>query len=223
MAVGMMEIVARVAIAGMLGALVGFERESTGQAAGVRTHALVALGACLFTIVGAEAFGPDADASRVAAQVVTGIGFVGAGAILRNGMSVRGLTTAATLWVSAALGLAAGAGAYAVAGIGGGAVLAFILGLRFFKPLATWGSGFVIRMDYEVGHGTLGPLLNGLQRAGARIIDLDIRDDEEQRPPIRHVEVLAVTDQDQLEGLVTTLGSRSEVREAMFEPAHDRV
>src|SRR5438132_387596 len=111
--------VGRLAVAAGLGAAVGPEREPREREAGVRTHLLVSLGACLFPLVGAYAFtGAKVDPTRIAAQVVTGIGFLGAGAIIREGISVRGLTTAASLWIVAAIGMAAGAGFYwpAVAG-----------------------------------------------------------------------------------------------------------
>jgi putative Mg2+ transporter-C (MgtC) family protein len=114
------DVVGRLAIAAALGAAVGIERELREREAGIRTHLLVSVGACLFTIVGAYGFHnfSSVDPTRIAAQVVTGIGFLGAGAIIREGISVRGLTTAASLWVVAAIGMAAGAGYYwpAVAG-----------------------------------------------------------------------------------------------------------
>jgi putative Mg2+ transporter-C (MgtC) family protein len=113
------ELISRILIAAALGGLVGFERELSDQPAGLRTHILVSLGAALFTMVGAygvESFftgdEPAArfDPTRIAAQVVTGIGFLGAGAILRQGVNIRGLTTAAALWVTAAIGTAVGLG-----------------------------------------------------------------------------------------------------------------
>ena len=115
------EALLRLAAAAGLGAAVGIERELREREAGIRTHLLVSLGSCLFTIVGAygfEDFGSKVDPTRVAAQIVTGIGFLGAGAIIREGISVRGLTTAGSLWIVAAIGMAAGAGYYwpAVAG-----------------------------------------------------------------------------------------------------------
>src|SRR5688572_13417309 len=97
------EVVLRIAIAAVLGGLVGLEREVSEQPAGFRTHILVSLGAALFTLVGAYTFGGEgSDPTRVAAQVVTGIGFIGAGVIFQQGASIRGLTTAASLWVTAA-------------------------------------------------------------------------------------------------------------------------
>jgi putative Mg2+ transporter-C (MgtC) family protein len=99
-----------------LAAVVGWERELQRQPAGFRTHALVGLGAALFMVVSGVAFaGPGTDPTRIAAQIVTGIGFIGAGAILRHEGSVRGLTTAASLWTVAGVGMAAGAGLYVIA------------------------------------------------------------------------------------------------------------
>jgi len=100
---------------------IGLEREITNKYAGLRTHILVALGACIFTLVSIYGFPTYAhgdnvrDTARVAAQVVTGIGFIGAGTVLRNGPSILGLTTAATLWLAASIGMACGAGMYDIA------------------------------------------------------------------------------------------------------------
>jgi putative Mg2+ transporter-C (MgtC) family protein len=105
------EIVGRMALAAVLGALIGLEREWRGYQAGVRTMALVCVGSALFGDVSRIYVGED----RVAAQVVSGIGFLGAGLIFREGFSVRGVTTAATIWVSAAVGLAISVEAYIVA------------------------------------------------------------------------------------------------------------
>jgi putative Mg2+ transporter-C (MgtC) family protein len=102
----------RLLVAALLGAAIGFEREIHAHPAGMRTHLLVALGSAGFTVLSVAGFGPGVDPSRVAAQIVTGIGFLGAGAILKEGVSVRGLTTAASLWVVAAVGMAAGVGAW---------------------------------------------------------------------------------------------------------------
>ncbi len=106
----------RLFVAGMLGGLIGFEREIRAKEAGVRTHFIVALGSALFMIISQYAFSGQYDHSRVAAQVVSGIGFIGAGVIIFQKNVVRGITTAAGLWVAAAIGLACGAGMYAVAG-----------------------------------------------------------------------------------------------------------
>src|SRR3954447_10949743 len=110
------ELVVRITIAAVAGALLGLEREVRGHDPGIRTHALVAMGAALFTVSGAYGFSdvrlPSADPARLAAQVAAGVGFLGAGAVLRRGEAVKGLPTAAALWLAASLGVAAGAGLY---------------------------------------------------------------------------------------------------------------
>ncbi len=111
-----LELCVRIAIAVGLSMLIGFERERSGQAAGLRTHMLVGLGAALFTVLSLFAFG-EGDQGRVAAQIVTGIGFLGAGAIIqrRNSNHPHGLTTAAGVWATAAVGMASGAGLFVIA------------------------------------------------------------------------------------------------------------
>ncbi len=119
------EVAIRLLITAVLCGVIGFERETRDQSAGFRTHILLGLGAALFTLVSAYGFtafteaalqsggrGIQFDPTRIAAQIVTGIGFLGAGAIIRQGMDVRGLTTAASLWAAAAIGMAVGAGYY---------------------------------------------------------------------------------------------------------------
>jgi putative Mg2+ transporter-C (MgtC) family protein len=108
------EMVLRLLLAAGLGATIGYQRERSGKPAGLRTHALIALGAALFAVAGKLGF-TGGDPSRVAAGVVAGIGFLGAGAILHRHGGVEGLTTAATMWIVAAIGLAAGAGLYILA------------------------------------------------------------------------------------------------------------
>ncbi len=112
-AAGIVEVLARLVLALALGALIGLERESVEKPAGLRTHTLVTLGAALFTLISKEGFfGSGADPARIASNIVVGIGFLGAGTIWRSGVTVTGLTTAATLWTSAAIGTAVGAGFY---------------------------------------------------------------------------------------------------------------
>lgn len=109
-----LDLVGRLLLAAVLGAAIGIEREIHDHPAGIRTHLLVALGSALFTVLSIVGFpsadGTATDPSRVAAQIVTGIGFLGAGAILKYGPTVRGLTTAASMWAAAGIGMAAGAG-----------------------------------------------------------------------------------------------------------------
>jgi len=142
----------RLLIAAGLGGAIGLERELRDHEAGFRTHLIVSLGACVFTLVSAygwadwtfsNASGVVYDPTRIAAQIVTGIGFLGAGAIIVRGISVRGLTTAATLWVVAAIGMAAGTGYYEVA------VGASVLVLVSLGPLKLVSSRFVSRVRPE--------------------------------------------------------------------------
>ena len=104
-----------IVLAIILGFAIGFEREITNKWAGLRTHMLVCLGSCIFTLLSIHAFpvfahSPQADPARIAAQVLTGIGFIGGGTVLRHGYSIYGLTTAATLWITASIGMACGCG-----------------------------------------------------------------------------------------------------------------
>lgn len=110
-------VVLRLFLAAFLGGLIGLERESENKAAGLKTHTLVALGSCLIMLTSIEIFenighGTLGDPARIAAQVVSGIGFLGAGTIMRSGFGIKGLTTAASLWIVAAIGLAVGLGSY---------------------------------------------------------------------------------------------------------------
>lgn len=127
------ELVLRLVIAAGLGGAIGFEREINNRPAGLRTHILVCLGSCLIMILSTEAFGDSGDPARLAAQVVSGIGFLGAGTILRDGLNIRGLTTAATLWVSAGVGLSTGVGYYTAAVTTAALVLFFLVFLRFLE------------------------------------------------------------------------------------------
>ena len=132
-----LDVTMRLVLALVLGAVIGLERELQRMAAGFRTHALVALGAAIFTVVSGYAFtGPGADPTRIAAQIVTGIGFIGGGAILHYGGTIRGLTTAASLWAVAAVGMAAGVGLWVVAVT---STLLVILTLEVFQRFERFG------------------------------------------------------------------------------------
>jgi putative Mg2+ transporter-C (MgtC) family protein len=109
-------LVFRIALAALLGAILGIQRSRAGQSAGIRTNMMIAIASCLFTFLGAEAFitdgpGPQ-DPARVAAQIVSGVGFLGAGTLLQTKNKIRGLTTAATIWLVAAIGMTVGVGFY---------------------------------------------------------------------------------------------------------------
>ena len=165
----------RLGVAAALGAAIGLERELDEKAAGLRTHMLVSLGAALFTMVGAYGFHDflaggasvvRADPGRIAAQVVTGIGFLGAGVIFRQGFTIRGLTTAASLWVVAAVGMAAGAGFWPGAVIATGVGIVSLRPLEWLKERAIRQRG-PARLHVELAQtGSSGPVLEALERSG---------------------------------------------------------
>ena len=127
------ELTLRLVVALLLGAVIGIERELQRMPAGFRTHALVSLGAAIFTVISAYGLtGPMSDPTRIAAQIVSGVGFLGGGAILHHGGTVRGLTTAASLWAVAAVGMAAGAGLLVIAVV---STLLVIVGLEVFDRI----------------------------------------------------------------------------------------
>jgi len=154
-AVSTLDLMVRLVVALVLGAVVGLERERQERAAGLRTVTMVSLGSCLFTIVGAYGFA-NTDPSRVAAQIVTGIGFLGAGTIFLRKDLVRGLTTAATIWAVAAIGMAAGTARYFEAAFTTLLILAVLMVLkpiekRFFKrPSEAQVSVIIPRHDGEI-------------------------------------------------------------------------
>jgi len=130
------ELVLRLIIASTFGGLIGLERQIQGQSAGFRTQLLVCLGACLFTILSLKTylmFGKYADPGRIAAQIVVGIGFLGAGAILRHGEFIRGLTTAASLWTVSAIGMAIGFGEYLIGAVATVLVLVNLIILKHLE------------------------------------------------------------------------------------------
>jgi len=186
------ESLLRLALAAALGGLIGVEREIREREAGLRTHMLVALGSALFTIVSAYGFHAflasgqsvvRADPTRIAAQIVTGIGFLGAGAIIRQGLSIRGLTTAATLWVVAAIGLAAGAGYYSAAVITTALVLVSLWPLRIaaYKLLHRYRAEEG-RLLVELHAGTSpGAVIDEVERTGARIETIEVSQEGDRR------------------------------------------
>ena len=122
------EMVLRLLLATALGAIIGYQRERAGKQIGLRTHILICVGAALFTVASIYGFGAAGDAARIAAGVVVGVGFLGAGAIIRSGEGiVAGLTSAATIWAVAGIGLAAGAGLYLISAV----ATAIVLGVLF--------------------------------------------------------------------------------------------
>ena len=182
MTIGITQAALNLGTAVALGAVIGFERQWRQRLAGLRTNTLVALGAASF-VVYENLFSNEANLTRVAAQVVSGIGFLGAGIIFREGLNVRGLNTAATLWCSAAVGVLAGGGALSYAALAAGMVIVVNLLLRPLvqrinrQPLATaetpsrYVVNVVCRGDTEAHIRAL--LLQGLTAGGIRLHRLD--------------------------------------------------
>ena len=209
------EVLLRIAVAGGLGAAVGLERQLRERTAGLRTHLLVAVGSCVFTLVSAYAWhdftfghGVGLDPTRIAAQIVTGIGFLGAGAIIRQGVSIRGLTTAATLWVVAGIGMASGAGYYKGAILGTAVVLLALWPLRYFAR-AISGRLHHARLIVEVRMGeSAGPVLRALEEGGADPQSLEF---DEERGRRRMVVDVRLSARASPAGLVALLSERPEV------------
>ena len=186
------ELVLRLALAVVLCGLVGLEREARDQPAGLRTHMLVGLGAALFTLVSAHGFEafdrprPDGaplrvDPTRIAAQIVSGIGFLGAGAIIRQGFNVRGLTTAAALWIVAAIGMAVGAGYYLGAAVTTALVLAALVVFRRARPflMRRLRTDFVL-LEVELRRGSeIGEVIAVLLARGAELESIRSEDFED--------------------------------------------
>jgi putative Mg2+ transporter-C (MgtC) family protein len=214
------DVTLRLVVAAVLGGAIGLERELREREAGLRTHLLVSVGAAVFTLVSAYGFrdfrygfdtGITMDPTRIAAQIVTGIGFLGAGAIIRQGLSVRGLTTAATLWVVAAIGMAAGAGYYSAA------TVATVVVLISLWPLRLAAYRAVVRIRPEEGRllvqlppgASAAPLLAELERSGIRIDSLELEDRESER---NVVVGLHLRERERTPELIERLGSMEGVR-----------
>lgn len=193
------DLIARILLSALLGGTIGLERELRDRAAGFRTHILVAVGAAAFTVAsvhGFDSFFTETAASnvridpgRIAAQVVSGIGFLGAGAIIRHGISVRGLTTAASLWAAAAVGLAAGIGMYALAAVTTATVVASLYGLRFVEGRLIYPRVrdlVDLRVSFRSrGFGPLTRLVDVLDHHHMAVQHMSVESDEGQANSIR--------------------------------------
>jgi putative Mg2+ transporter-C (MgtC) family protein len=198
-------VLLRLGVAAGLGAAIGVERELRDREAGLRTHMLVALGAALFTVVSAYGFAdvlgrgdPNVverlDPSRIAAQIVSGIGFLGAGAIIRQGLSVKGLTTAATLWLSAAIGMASGAGYYSAALIATAGALLTLGPLRIvaYRVIHRYRPEVErLLVDIPAG-GSPVPVLEVIEARGGRVVSLEIAQEGDRRSIAIDVELHGV-------------------------------
>jgi putative Mg2+ transporter-C (MgtC) family protein len=210
----------------LLGGLIGLEREVHGRPAGFRTHLLVSLGACLFVLTSLhlyQLFGSKAgsgpvgvDPGRIAAQVVAGIGFLGAGAIIRERASIRGLTTAACLWVAAALGVACGVGMFVVAMLVTAVALLSLLLLKKVETLLsrdTYTSVMIWSMDCE---GQVNLIENALKNFHAEIVRLTIERDVSVSDIYLEYYV-KYSSRDLATGLVETISSLKGVRKVRLE------
>lgn len=175
------EMLLRVGLAAVLGASLGIEREMQLKTAGLRTHTLVASGAALFTVAGASVAAEGTDLTRIAAQVVVGIGFIGAGGMIRSGFTISGITTAATLWFAAALGVAAGFGLYLLAPLAALIALGAMIGFAPVRAFLRRGSVRPLEIVYHAGHGTLTPLFETLNALGAHVTSMSLVENEGQR------------------------------------------
>lgn len=200
---GWPHVLLRLLVAAVLGGAIGMERELRERQAGLRTHLVVCVGSALFTLVSAYGFREflvnggsvvRADPTRIAAQIVSGIGFLGAGAIIRQGLSVRGLTTAATLWLVAAIGMAAGAGYYSAALIATAGALITLGPLRIvsyrvvhrYRPQVDR-----LIVDIPAG-GSPVPVLEAIEARGGRVVTLEIAQEGDRRSIAIDVELHGV-------------------------------
>jgi putative Mg2+ transporter-C (MgtC) family protein len=175
----------RILIAAILGGLIGIEREIREHTAGFRTHILVSVGSAAFTLASSYGIqGTSFDPNRISAQVVTGIGFLGAGAIIRYGISVRGLTTAASLWTVAAVGLLAAQGFYSAALITTGLTIFSLYLLRFLEDRLIYrriARPISVRVHFRKGgFSPLTQVLSAIQQAHVTVKEMEVAADEDQ-------------------------------------------
>jgi putative Mg2+ transporter-C (MgtC) family protein len=227
------ELITRVGLATLLGVAIGIERQWRSRMAGLQTMALVSMGAALFLILGAYTY-RDADPTRVAAQIVSGIGFLGAGVIMKQGSSVTGLNTAATLWATAAVGALAGAWMWREAIAGAGIIIA---GNTFLHPLAVrmdrvhfragreippadYVVDVVCAADAEVG--VRGLIINALTQPGLQLRSLRSAATTTPNEVLLRAELSApARDDTPLENAVRTLGLEPSVSSVRWAVQHE--
>jgi len=216
----LLDVVIRILLALVLGGLIGIEREIREHSAGFRTHILVAVGAAVFTLAstyGVE--GTDHDPNRISAQVVTGIGFLGAGAIVRYGVTVRGLTTAASLWAVAAVGLTAGQGFYSAAVVTTAIVIVSLYALALIEKRILYrrvgmAVGISIRFRSQ-GYGPVALVFSALDQAHISVKEIIVvpREDDTEALHLRVSLPRTVTSSD----LLRIVGELKEVESASLE------
>jgi putative Mg2+ transporter-C (MgtC) family protein len=177
-----LEVVLRLILSAVIGGAIGIEREASNRPAGFRTHILVSVGSTLIMLVSAYGMGEGADPARLAAQVVSGIGFLGAGTILRTGNHIKGLTTAASLWVCAGIGLAIGAGFYLGGVVTAAIVLISLIALGNVEVNVLRGANKLVRVTATDRAGLIGDIgtVFGEYNISIRNVTIDdIKDDGE--------------------------------------------
>ncbi len=179
------EFVFQMLLASLLGGAIGLERDIHGRAAGLRTHLLVSLGAATFTILSASISkemgtpGFPADPGRIAAQIVSGIGFLGAGVILKEGANIRGLTTAASLWSVAAIGMASGSGYYEIAVLATVVALVSLVFLKFSEKFYSKDAYRILSVQTPLDTGA-SEIIRLIENKKLKILNCDISKNYEQ-------------------------------------------
>ncbi|HKY23558.1 MAG TPA: MgtC/SapB family protein [Gaiella sp.] len=218
------EGVARLLLVVLLAGAVGLERELRDQEAGLRTHMLVGLGSALFVIVGNFSwseleFGNDVgvvlDPSRVVAYVITGIGFLGAGTIIKHGINIKGLTTAASLWVVAAVGVAVGAGDYGLGVVATAIVLLSLWPVRMLANALGLRASRGHRLELELEpQGSVAAVLARLEAQGAETMSAKLTEEDD----VRRLELVMVQSDADLGRLLDAAASAPDVRSATIAP-----
>lgn len=185
-------IALRLCMAALLGGVVGIERENKKRAAGLRTHVLVSVGSALVMVTSEYIFDiyrgvTNLDPARLGAQVISGIGFLGAGTIIKQGVSVKGLTTAASLWAVACIGLAAGIGFYEAAVLAAAVVYLTLVLLRKLERVLMDNPSNSIELCVKIENkpGQLGEMASSIGKAGVNITNVEFVDEEEHELTVR--------------------------------------
>ena len=210
-----LELVIRLGSALVLGTAIGAERQWRQRTAGLRTYALVSIGAALFVLL-APLSGVREEATRVAAQVISGVGFLGAGVLMRTGLSVHGLNTASTIWCSAAIGVLAGSGFFAAAVLG----TAFVLIINIFlRPLAEWIGRHSIKESEHTIQYSVQLICRGRQESRVRTLLIQLLTGS---PLILH-EVESVVGQDEKNTVIKATLSALDRNDAQIEQITSRL
>ncbi len=213
------ETVLKLLMAVVLSGIIGFERENLNRPAGLRTHVLVCVGAAVVQITSVQYYagnaGADADVFRLGAQVISGIGFLGAGTIIKEGNSIKGLTTAASLWTVACIGLAVGAGLYQEAAFAAAAVFCVLKGLRMMERLLLRSKKSIV-INLEIYHHSdkIMELLQITDKYGMSVLALHVRN---MKDSLAEVELMvAYEHQDSLPELLRELAVLTGVRKVEY-------